>query len=160
MQEKNEAPLFWLEVTFEWYEYVVAFCVFIFIFYFLFRNNVKRAIGWKRVPSLLCFFPEGIIPKVLDHSYVHSSLSIITRQLDNSIWKAPYNWIFYGHRCQACTKLFNLLLYASLSQTSLVFKFNLLLIEWFLPQFIYLSAFLILYVEVYPVPLRSFHKSQ
>ena len=29
----------------------------------------------------------------------------------------------------------------SLSQTSLVFKFNLLLIEWFLPQFIYLSTF-------------------
>ena len=29
----------------------------------------------------------------------------------------------------------------SFSQTSLVFKFNLMLIEWFLPQFIYLSTF-------------------
>ena len=95
----------------------------------------------KTSSVVVMFFPESIIPKVLDHNYVHSSLSTIMRQLDNSISKAPYNWIFYGHRCQACTKLFNLLLYAFLSQTSLVFKFNLLLIEWFLPQFIYLSAF-------------------
>ena len=65
------------------------------------------------------FSPESIIPEVMihryDHSYVQSSLSTITSQLDNSIWKTPYNWIFYGHRCQACTKTFNLLLYASLS---------------------------------------------
>ena len=88
--------------------------VFSFLF-FLFRNNVnQRVIGWKRLPSLY-FFPESIIPRVLDHSYVQSSLSTITSQLDNSIWKTPYNWIFYGHRCQACTKTFNLLLYASLS---------------------------------------------
>ena len=32
-QEKNEAPLFLVEVIFEWYEYAVAFCVSIFIFF-------------------------------------------------------------------------------------------------------------------------------
>ena len=31
-QEKNGTPLFWLEVTFEWYEGAVVFCVSIFIF--------------------------------------------------------------------------------------------------------------------------------
>ena len=113
-QEKSETPLFWVKVTFECYEPAMAFCVFIFIFFCL-ETTRWRAIGWKRLPSLLCFFSESIIPKVLDHSYVQSSLSTITSQLDNSIWKTPYNWIFYGHRCQACTKTFNLLLYASLS---------------------------------------------
>ena len=37
------------------------------------------------------------------------------KDLDNGIWKTPYNWSFYGCQCQACTKTFNLLFYASLS---------------------------------------------
>ena len=32
-QEKNETPLFWDEVTFEWYKHVMTFCVFVFIFF-------------------------------------------------------------------------------------------------------------------------------
>ena len=89
--------------------------VFSFLF-FLFRNNVIREkLDENDFRRCYVFFPKSIILKVLDHSYVPSSLSTITRQLDNSIWKTPYNWIFYGHRCQACTKTFNLLLYASLS---------------------------------------------
>ena len=29
------------------------------------------------------------------------------KDLDNGIWKTPYNWSFYGCQCQACTKAFN-----------------------------------------------------
>ena len=82
--------------------------------FLLFRNNVIREQLDENDFRRYVFFPESIIPRVLDHSYVQSSLSAITRQLDNSIWKAPYNWIFYEHRCRACTKTFNLLLYVSL----------------------------------------------
>ena len=84
--------------------------VFSFLF-FLFRNNVIRE-QLDENDFRRCYV---IFRKVLHHSYVPSSLSTITRQLDNSIWKTPYNWIFYGNRCQACTKTFNLLLHASLS---------------------------------------------
>ena len=88
---------------------------FSFLF-FLFRNNViRKQLDENDFRRCYVYFPESIIPKVLDHSYVQSSLSTITSQLDSSIWKTPYNWIFYGHPCQACTKIFNLLLYASLS---------------------------------------------
>ena len=84
--------------------------------FLLFRNNVIREqLDENDFRRCYIFFSEIIIPKVLDHSNVQSSLSKITRQLDNSIWKTPYNWMFYGHRCQACTKTFNSLLYASLS---------------------------------------------
>ena len=87
-------------------------------FYFLFRNNVWREQLDKNnfchcYSFFFFFFFENAIPKVLDYSYVRSSFSTITRHFDNSIWKTPYNWRFYGHGCQACTKTFNLLLYAS-----------------------------------------------
>ena len=58
--------------------------------------------------AVMLFFPESIILKVLNHSYIQSFLSTITRHPDNGIWKTPYNWRFYGHQCQACTKKFNL----------------------------------------------------
>ena len=48
--------------------------------------------------------------------------------MDIGVRPAPRYWTYY------CVLLF-------LSQTSLVFKFNLMLIEQFLPQFIYLSIF-------------------
>ena len=38
----------------------------------------------------------AVIPKLLDHSYIQSSFPTIMRRLDNSIWKTPYNWRFYG----------------------------------------------------------------
>ena len=106
-----------------------------FVFSYLFLclettlNNFRRCYG---------FFFESIISKVLDHSDVQSSLSIITKHLDNSIWKTPCNWRFYGHRWQDIELSIVCFFF---SQTSLVFKFNLTLIEQFLPQFIYLSIF-------------------
>ena len=99
--------------------------VFSFLFCFLFRNNVIREQLDENDFRRYVFFPN-----VLDHSYVQGSLSTITSQLDSSIWKTPYNWIFYGHQCQAYIKPFNLLLYAFLSQTSLVFK-QLLIVNMF-----------------------------
>ena len=88
--------------------------VFSFLFFCLEKRH-KRTTECKRLPSLLFFFFESITRKVLDHSYVQSSLSTITRHLGSGIWKTPYNWIFYGHRCQGCTKIFNSLLCVSLS---------------------------------------------
>ena len=82
--------------------------VFSFLF-FLFRNNVIREQLDENDFRRCYVFSESIIPKVLDHNYVQYSLSTITRQLDNSIWKTLYSWIFYWHRCRACTKTFNLL---------------------------------------------------
>ena len=127
--------LFWVEavtlndMNMPWYS------IFPFLFFMFWKKRYKRAIGLKP-PSLLCFFFESIIPKVLDHNDNQNSLSTITKHLDNSIWKTPYNWRFYGHRCQTCTKILNLLLYASLSlKQTRAFKFNLMLIEQILPQF-------------------------
>ena len=118
----------------------MVFCVFIFIF--MFRNNViGEQLGQKNFRRCYGVFFESIILKGLDHNDVQSSLATITKHLENGIWKTPYNWRFYGHQCQACTKTLNLLVYFSFTQTSLVFKFNLMLIEQFLPQFIYLSIF-------------------
>ena len=93
-------------------------CMFSFLFFCLERALIRKQLDENDFRRYIVF-PESIIPEIMihryDHSYVQSSLSTITSQLDNSIWKTPYNWIFYGHRCQACTKTFNLLLYASLS---------------------------------------------
>ena len=63
--------------------------------------------------AVMLFFPESIILKVLNHSYIQSFLSTITRHPDNGIWKTPYNWRFYGHQCQACSKELNLSFYSS-----------------------------------------------
>ena len=63
--------------------------LFSFLF-FLFRYNVIREQLDENDFRRYVLFPESIIPKVLDHSYVQSSLSTITSQLDNSISKTPY----------------------------------------------------------------------
>ena len=41
-QKKNVSPLFCVDMTFEWYEDVMVFHVFISIFVCLFRTNVKK----------------------------------------------------------------------------------------------------------------------
>ena len=60
-----------------------------FHFYFLFRNNGLREQLYQNdfccCYGQICF--ESVIPQVLDHSYVQSSFSTITRHLDNGIWK-------------------------------------------------------------------------
>ena len=59
--------------------------------------------------TVMAFFFESVIPKVLDHSYVQSSFSTITIHLDNGITDMDQ------YRCGAGNKKFDLLLYASLS---------------------------------------------
>ena len=119
----------------------MVFCVFIFIF--MFRNNVIREqLGQKNFRSCHVSFFEIIIPKVLDHNDVQSSLSTITNHLDNGIWKAPYNWRVLLTLMSSLHQDIELIIVCfSFSQTSLVFKFNLMLIEQFLPRFIHLSIF-------------------
>ena len=58
--------------------------VFSFLF-FLFRNNIIREQLDENDFRRYVFFPESIIPKVLDHSFVQSSLSIITSQLERHL---------------------------------------------------------------------------
>ena len=89
----------------------MVLCVFIFIF--LFRNNVVRELLNENnfCRCYVFFLFETIIPRVLDHNDVQCFLSTITRHLDKGIWKTSYNWRFYQHRSQACTKTFNLLLH-------------------------------------------------
>ena len=80
----------------------------------------------------MVFFFKSIIPKALDHNDVQSSLSTITKHLDNGIWTSVSS-LHQGIEL--------IIVCFSFSQTSLVSKFNLMLIEQFLPQFIYLSIF-------------------
>ena len=72
-------------MTFESYEHAMVFCVFIFIF--MFRNNVIREQLVKTTSvAVMVFFLESIISKVvLDHNDDQSSLSTITKYLDNGI---------------------------------------------------------------------------
>ena len=109
----------------------MVFCVFIFIF--VFRNNVVREqLGQNNFCRCYGFFFKSIIPKALDHNDVQSSLSTITKHLDNGIWTSVSSLHQDIELIIVCF---------SFSQTSLVFKFNPMLIEQFLPQFIYFSIF-------------------
>ena len=71
----------------------------------------------KQLQSLLWFF----FSKVTFRKYLITTMfKVLYQQLrstftDNGIWKTPCKGRFYGHRCQDCTKAFNLFLYASLS---------------------------------------------
>ena len=47
--------------------------------------------------AVTVIFFGSVISKVIDHGYVQSSFSKITRHLDNGIRNTPYNWGFYRH---------------------------------------------------------------
>ena len=81
-----------------------------------------------RTPSVAVkFFLENAITKVLDHSYVQSSFSTINRHLvfERHLTIEDFTDMDQ-HRCRACTKTFD---FFSFSQSNLVFKFKLMLIE-------------------------------
>ena len=95
------------------YEHAMVFCVFIFIF--MFRNIIRDQLGQNNFTRCHVFFSKVTFWKYL----ITTMFKVLYQQLrstltDNDIWKTPYNWIFYGHSCQACIKTFNLLLNASL----------------------------------------------
>ena len=101
--------------TFEWYEHAMVYRVFIFVF--LFRNKVIREqldeSDFRRCYGnffLRKCHSESIWSQLCSKYFINNY-----ENLDNGIWKTPYNWRFYGYGCQACTKTFNLLLHASLS---------------------------------------------
>ena len=62
----------------------MEFLVFISIFCL---ETTVRENNWLRTTSVtaMVIFFESVILKVLDHSYVQSSFSTITRRLDNDI---------------------------------------------------------------------------
>ena len=62
----------------------MEFLVFISIFCL---ETTVRENNWLRTTSVtaMVIFFESVILKVLDHSYVQSSFSTITRRLDNGI---------------------------------------------------------------------------
>ena len=91
------------------------------IFIFLFRKKGKR----EQVDEndfravMVIFFSKVSLQKYL--------ITAIATHLDNGMWNTPYNWKSYGrasymddiddiglHRCRACSKTFDSLLYASL----------------------------------------------
>ena len=76
--------LFWVEVTFECYGGAMVFRVFSFIFCVETTVRENNCMRTTSVVVMVTFF-EGAIRKVLDHSYVQSSFSIITRHLDHGI---------------------------------------------------------------------------
>ena len=90
-------------------------CYGIIIFVFMFRNVVREQLDQNNFNR--CY---GVFFQKKKKYLITTMFKVLYQQLwstliDNSIWKTPYNGRFYGHRCQACPKTFNLLLYASLS---------------------------------------------
>ena len=92
------------------------YSVFSFLF-FLFRNKVIREQLDKSDFRRCCgnFFFRKCHSKSIWSQLCSKFFINNYENLDNGIWKTPYNWRFYGYGCQACTKTFNLLLHASLS---------------------------------------------
>ena len=66
--------MFWVNLTLQWYEDAMVFCVVIFIFC-LEQTSAKDT------------FLEVPYWTLLDHFYVQSPFSTITRHIDNSIFK-------------------------------------------------------------------------
>ena len=60
-------------------------------YFFCLEPTVKRTLGWERS------FLKVLLKKLLDISYVQSSLSTFTRHTDNGIWKTSWSWRFYSN---------------------------------------------------------------
>ena len=95
----------------------------------------------KQLPSLLFFFSKVSFRKYL----ITTMFKVLYQQL-----QTPWQWhlrdtlqlkILWTSVSSLHQDIELIIVCFSFSQTSLVFKFNLMLIEWFLPQFIYLSTF-------------------
>ena len=85
-QENNVTTMLWVDVNVEWYEDAMVFRVFIFIL--LFRTNGKKGhLDENDFHTVMVVIPKVPFWKLFDHSYVQSSLSIITKHIDNSILK-------------------------------------------------------------------------
>ena len=113
-----------------------------FIFIFMFRNNtIREQLGQNNFRHSYGFFRKY---------YSESIWSRRCSKFSINSYEAPWQW-YLKDTLQLkilCTSVSSLhqdieliIVCFSFTQTSLVFKFNLMLTEQFLPQFIYLSIF-------------------
>ena len=189
---KNGTPWFWVELTFEWCECAMTFCVFIFIF--LFRGNEKKN-TWTRtilVPVMViiykCYSEIYLIVavfKVLNNykvywqqhlkdilqlktlrTWINISINSFLDKYDEPKMDEVAMEIISCTEIPACSLKNNTPRYFTyccilLSETNLVFNFNLVSIEWFSPKLVYLFTFWYsVYLGVHPVPLIIFYKNQ
>ena len=136
--EKWES-LVWVEVTFEWYEYAIVFYVFIFIF--MFRNNeIREQLGQNSFRRCYGFFQkyhsESTWPQRCSKFSVNNYEAPWELHLKDTL-QLKILWTLVSSQDQDIELI---IVCFSVSQISVVFKFNLMLIEQFLPQFIYLSV--------------------
>ena len=138
----------------------MVFCVFIFIF--MFRNNVIREQLGQNNFRCCCFFFSRKYHSESTWSQRCSKFSINNyeapwqRHLKDTL-QLKILWTSVSSLHQDIELI---IVCFSFSQTSLVFKFNLMLIEQFFATIYLPFNLLIWYLEVHPVPLRFFHKSQ
>ena len=66
----------------------MIFCVFIFIF--CLEPTVREQLDENDFRHNYGNFFESAILKLLDRSYIESTLATITKHFDNGIWKTPY----------------------------------------------------------------------
>ena len=92
--------MFWVDLTFEWYDDDMVFRVLIFIF--LFRTNVKKEYLYESSCAfVMIIFSKVLFWKLLDHTYVQRSFSRIARRMKNSILKE----ILQSKILQTCIKI-------------------------------------------------------
>ena len=125
-------------LTFEWYEHALVFCVFIFIsmLWECERNWVKTTsvtvmgFFWK-------YHSESTWSQQSSKFSINNYEAPWQRHLKDTL-QLKILWTSVSSLHQHIELI---IVCFSFSQTSLVSKFNLMLIEQFLPQFIYLSIF-------------------
>ena len=107
---ENGTPWLWVELTFEWYEGVMEFHVFIFIF--LFKSNGKKN-TWMRTIFVTVIVINLKVPfwKLLNISCIQSAQQL-RGTLTTAFESQPTHSLFCEERC---TKTFHLLLYSFFS---------------------------------------------
>ena len=112
-----------------WRCHGIGVSIFIFCLETMLREN--NWMGATPTAVRVIFFRK-CHPKLFDYSYDESCFSTITNHLGKDIWKRPYRRRLYEHGLTYVSSLQQIILLIidfSFSQTSLGFKFNLLLIE-------------------------------
>ena len=148
-----------------------------FHFYFLFRNNGKweqfNENDLRHCYGIYLFIFESVILKFLDHRsrlgwkfFLNNYEASWQQHLKDALQlKILQTWINIGVEPALQSALHQdiwlIIECFSFFHTSLVFRFNLVMIELFFPQFIYLFANrYYVYLEVHPVPVSYFYKKQ
>ena len=113
--------------------------LFPFLF-FLFRYVIREQLDENDFRR--CFFPrkyhsESTWSQLCSKFFINNHKSTWQQHLKDTLQlNILWTWVSGLHQ-----DIWLIIVCFSFSQTSLVFKFILMLIQWFLPQFIYLSTF-------------------